>query len=88
MTKLATRKKEVEELEGIKIEIFDSSGKPMDLNTQGLPAYKYVRKASGTTTVVEFRARFEQAYPGLTCDVIDKSSGEAAHGNKQLNKLR
>ncbi|PMR74056.1 hypothetical protein [Billgrantia endophytica] len=87
MTKLATRKKEVENLEGIKIEIFDSSGNPMDLNTQGIPAYKYIRKASGTTTVVEFRARFEQAYPGLTCDVLEPS-GQAAHGNKQLNKLR
>lgn len=87
MTKLATRKKEVEDLEGIKIEIFDSSGKPMDLDTQGLPAYKFKRKASGTTTVVEFRGRFEQAYPGLTCDVLEKN-GVAAHGNKQLNKLR
>lgn len=87
MTKLETRKKEVENLEGIKIEIFDSSGKHMDLNTQGLPSYKYMRKAAGTMTVVEFRARFEQAYPGLTCDVLE-NDGSAAHGNKHLNKLR
>lgn len=87
MTKLLTRKKEVEDLEGVKIEIFDSAGNPMNLDTQGLPAYKYVRKAAGTMTVVEFRARFEQAYPGLTCDVLEEDGG-VAHGNKQLNKLR
>lgn len=87
MTKLATRKKQVEDLEGIRIEIFDSSGNPVDLDIQGLPEYKYKRKAAGKTTVVEYRARFEQAYPGLTCDVLEED-GSAAHGNKQLNKLR
>ena len=88
VTKLATRKKEIEALEGFSIQIFDGFGKPADLNLQGLPAYPYTKKAAGTTTVVAWKgSRFQQAYPGYTCDVLHKD-GSVAHGNTQLNKVR
>lgn len=87
MTKLATRKKEIEELEGFTIQIFDGFGKLADLNQQGLPAYGYQKRAPGTATVIDWKNRFHQSYPGYTCDVLHKD-GTVAHGNTQLNKIR
>lgn len=88
MTKLATRKGEIETLEGFSIQIFDGQGKPADLNTQGLPAYGFAKKAAGTMTVIGWRTgRFQLSYPGYTCDVLHKD-GSVAHGNTLLNKVR
>ncbi|MFY9810769.1 hypothetical protein [Aquabacterium sp.] len=87
MTKLITRKSEIEALEGFKIQIFDGQGNLADLQTQGLPAYGYQKKAAGTMTVVTWKNRFHGSYPGYTCDVLDKN-GAVAHGNTQLNKVR
>ena len=87
MTKLATRKSEIEAMEGFAIEIYDGFGKAVDLNTQGLPAYGYKKKAAGSTTVIAWKNRFQQSYPGYTCDVLHKN-GSVAHGNTQLNKVR
>jgi len=88
MTTLATRKKEVEALEGFSIQIFEGSGKLADLSTQGLPAYGFERKAAGTMTVVAWRNnRFQQSYPGYTCEILHKD-GAVAHGNTLLEKVR
>ena len=88
MTKLATRKNEIEALEGFSIQIFDGFGNEADLNMQGLPAYGYDRKAAGTMTVVTWKNnRFHQSYPGFTCDVLHKD-GSVAHGNNKLNSVR
>jgi hypothetical protein len=87
VTKLSTRKNEIEAFEGFSIQIFDGFGKPANLDTQGLPAYGYLKRAPGTMTVVSWRSRFQQSYPGYTCDVLHKD-GSAAHGNTQLNKVR
>lgn len=84
MTKLSTRQKEIEQLEGFKIQIFDGKGQLVDPDTQGLPQYLYQRKAAGTMTVVEWKAsRFSTSYPGYTCDVLE-ANGEVAHGNFKL----
>ena len=88
MTKLATRKAEIEALEGFAIQIFDNSGQLADLSTPGLPAYPYQNRAAGTMTVVDWRKkRFEPSYPGYTCEVLNKD-GTVAHGNLQLSKVR
>ena len=87
MTKLDTRKNEVETLEGFAIQVFDGFGNAADLNTQGLPAYGYDRKAAGTMTVVTWKNRFHQSYPGYTCDVLLKD-GSVAHGNTKLSSVR
>jgi hypothetical protein len=87
MTKLVTRQREIEALEGFSIQIFDGFGKPADLETQGLPSYGYVKKAPGTMTVITWKNRFHASYPGYTCDVLHKD-GSVAHGNTQLNKVR
>lgn len=87
MTKLATRKKEIEELEGFSIDIFDGFGNPVDLETHGLPAYGYKNRAAGSMTVLSWKNRFQQSYPGYTCDVLHKD-GSVAHGNTKLENIR
>ena len=87
MTKLVTRKNEVENLEGFKIQIFDGQGNLADLQTQGLPAYGYQKKAAGTMTVITWKNRFHGSYPGYTCDVLNKD-GSVAHGNTLLKNVR
>ncbi|MCL7929702.1 hypothetical protein [Halomonas llamarensis] len=87
MTKLATRKKQIEDLEGFQIEIFDGFGNPANLDAQGLPGYGYQRKAPGNMTVVSWKGRFQQNYPGYTCDVLHKD-GSVAHGNTKLSSVR
>lgn len=87
MTKLATRKAQIESLEGFKIEIFDGFGKKADLDAQGLPAYGFQRKAAGTMTVISWKGRFHQSYPGYTCDVLHED-GSVAHGNTKLSSVR
>jgi hypothetical protein len=87
MTKLATRKDEIESLEGFKILIYDGFGNLADLDLQGLPPYGYGKKASGSTTVIAWKNRFHQSYPGYTCDVLDKN-GNIAHGNTLLKNIR
>lgn len=88
MTKLATRKREIEQLEGITVQIFTPNGQLVNLDTQGLPAYAYTKKAPGTMTVVDWRTgRFERSYPGYTCEVLNKD-GTVAHGNTQLKNVR
>lgn len=87
MTKLSTRQSEIQAIEGLTIQIFDSQGNVAPPGTPGLPAYQFKKKLKGTATVVQYRARLQAAYPGYTCDVLDEK-GEAAHGNTQLKKLR
>jgi hypothetical protein len=87
MTKLSTRKSQIEAFEGFSIQIFDGHGNAANLDTQGLPEYGYKKKAPGTMTVIGWKNRFHQSYPGYTCDVLHKD-GSVAHGNSQLNKVR
>lgn len=87
MTKLATRKREIEQLEGFAIEIFNANGTPASLDTQGLPPYGYVKRAAGTSTVIQWKTRFHGEYPGYTCDVLHKD-GSVAHGNTLLKNVR
>jgi hypothetical protein len=87
MTKLATRKKQIEDLEGFEIEIFNGFGERADLDAQGLPDYGYQRKAAGTMTVISWKTRFQQSYPGYTCDVLHHD-GTVAHGNTKLRSIR
>lgn len=88
MTKLSTRLNEMAALEGFKVDVFDRHGKKVDLDTQGIPAYDYAKKAAGKTTVVEWKAaRFASWLPGYTCDVLS-ADGSVAHGNKTLENVR
>ncbi len=87
MTKLSTRKEQIEELEGFSIEIFDADGDPADLDQHGLPAYPFARQAPGSTTVAAWKKRIHQNYPGYTCDVLHED-GSVAHGLTLLKNVR
>jgi hypothetical protein len=87
MTRFATRKSEVELLEGFNIQVFNGFGEPADLDAQGLPEYGYRRRAADSMTVISWKNRFQQSYPGYTCDVLHKD-GSVAHGNTKLKRVR
>ena len=87
MTTLATRIRELSDLEGFDIQVLDNAGNPADPKINGLPAYPHERKAKGTTTVNEWKARFHNTYSGYTCDVLN-SDGSVAHGNTKLESVR
>ncbi len=87
MTTLATRMRELSDLEGFDVVVKNLDGSQADLKQNGLPGYPHERKAKGTTTVAEWKARFEKIYPGYTCDLLN-GDGTEAHGNTQVNSVR
>lgn len=87
MTTLATRIRALSDLEGFDIQVFDGAGNPADPKANGLSAYPHERKAKGSTTVNDWKARFHKVYPGYTCDVLNED-GTVAHGNSKLNSVR
>ena len=87
MTTLATRMREVSDLEGFDIEVFNLDGTHADLKQNGFSAYPHERKAKGSTTVSEWKNRFHSAYPNLTCNVLD-ASGNICNGNTKLESVR
>lgn len=88
MTTIATRLREIGELEGFDVEILDLSGKSLDLKTNGFPRYDFDRKAKGSMTVSEWKdRRFRKVYGGYDCRVLN-GDGSVAHGNTRLESVR
>lgn len=87
MTTLATRIRALSDLEGFDVQVFDNSGNPADPKINGLPAYPHERKAKGSITVTDWKARFHKTYLGYTCEVLNED-GTIAHGNTKLEKVR
>lgn len=87
MTTLATRAREIADLEDFDVQIF-RDGKPVDPKTNGLPKYGFEKKAKGAMTVEEWRTkRFAPTYPGYECEVL-YADGKQANGNAKLETVR
>lgn len=87
MTTFATRIRDLSNLEGFDVQVFDSAGNSADLKINGLPAYPHERKAKGSTTVANWKNRFNNTYSGYTVEVLD-ADGAIAHGNTKLESVR
>ncbi|MCK6437594.1 hypothetical protein [Rivihabitans pingtungensis] len=87
MTTLATRIRALSDLEGFDIQVFDHKGDAADLKTNGLPPYPHERKAKGSTTVAEWKGRFNKTYPNYSCEILE-ADGSVAHGNTKLESVR
>lgn len=87
MTTFATRIRELSNLEGFDVQVFDSTGNPANLKTNGLPAYPHIRMAKGSTTVSDWKNRFNNTYPSYTVEVLT-ADGTPAHGNMLLASVR
>lgn len=87
MTTLATRMREVSDLEGFDIVVYDSTGTPADPKKNGLPRYPHERKAKTGTSIADWKARFKKAYPAYSCDVLN-GDGSVAHGNSKVENVR
>ena len=87
MTTLATRIRSLSDLEGFDVQVFDGSGNSADPKTNGLPVYPHERKAKSSTTVAEWKIRFNKTYPSYSCEVLN-GDGTVAHGNAKLENVR
>jgi len=88
MTILATRIRELSDLEGFDVEVLDPTGKPVDIKQNGLPKYNFEKKANGTMTVADWKAkRFQKVYRRLDCRVL-YDDGREAKGNAKLKTVR
>lgn len=89
MTTLATRRREVEQLEGFKIEVLHK-GTKVDDKKQGFPSYEdaFSNKSKDAATVNEWKAsRFDKIFKDHTCRVLN-GDGTVAHGNAELSTVR
>jgi hypothetical protein len=88
MTTLATRARELGQLEGFDVEFLDAKGNPVDMKNNGFAKYSFDRKANGSVTVSDWRERrFQQSYPGYGCTFLN-GDGSEAHGNTKLESVR
>ncbi len=88
MTTLATRMRELADLEGFDVEMLDEMDKPIDPKTNGLQKYNFDRQMKSTATVQDWKtSRFSQSYPGRRCVVL-YGDGREANGNATLATVR
>ncbi|MBV9288594.1 MAG: hypothetical protein JO288_12370 [Hyphomicrobiales bacterium] len=90
MTTVATRERQIGDLEGFDIVIKDART-GIDLNPRDngrVGPYPYAKSLKGAKTVADWRRdRFEAAYPGLTCDVLD-ADGNIVAAQTHLRTVR
>ncbi|MFE8644775.1 hypothetical protein ACFX58_06785 [Sphingomonas sp. NCPPB 2930] len=88
MTTLATRTREIGDIEDFDIEVIDKDGNAVDPKSNGFPKFNYDRKAKGDTTVSDWKAtRFNKTYKGYDVRVL-KGNGTVANGNLKLSTVR
>jgi hypothetical protein len=94
MTTLATRIKQIQEIEKFRIRVRNKrTNKIIPKDQHRFRPYPHVRKLGDTKTVSDYVLRFERAYPGYTCDVGERVHKKRiryrkGHGNKHLDKIR
>ena len=88
MTTLATRTREIGDIEDFDIQVVDKNGNPVDPKTNGFSKFNYDRKAKGDTTVSDWKDnRFNKTYKGYDVRVL-KGDGTVANGNLKLSTVR
>jgi hypothetical protein len=85
---LATRMRELSNLEGFDVEVTNSDGELVSLRTLGFMRYDFDLPAYGRTTVTEWKdSRFRRYYPQLHCRVL-YANGQEASGFTMLQLVR
>jgi hypothetical protein len=87
MTTVATRTRNIADLEGFDIVIMQNGQPVSPKSNGGIGRYPYENKAKHSMTVAEWRTRFEREYPGYTCDVL-LSDGNCATGQMKIRTVR
>ncbi len=89
MTTVLTRTNQIFAREGFSIVVKNKkTGKRIKLGRNGvLGLYPYGRKLKNSATVADWRTRFENDYPGYTCDVLG-ADGKRATGQMLLETVR
>jgi hypothetical protein len=87
MTTVSTRIREIANREHFDI-VVTRNGRDIDVRRNGvLGPWPHRNKTGDTRSVAEFRQKFEKAYPGYSCDVLE-GTGKAATGQKFLSAIR
>ena len=89
MTTVLTRIYQIFACEGFSIVVKNKrTGRRITLGRHGiLGQYPFNRKLKDSATVADWRARFEETYPGYSCDVL-KADGKKASGQTLLGTVR
>jgi hypothetical protein len=89
MTQVLTRLRAIRRIEGFRLSpSVMRNGRIVRAAKSGvLGPWPHENRTSGAKTVTYFRSKFAKAYPGCTCEVLNKD-GSTAHGNKLLNAVR
>jgi len=90
MTTVVTREREIADLEGFDIVIKNAqTGKDLNPRENGvIGPYPYAKSLKGAKTVSDWRRdRFEAAYHGFTCDVLD-ADGQVVAPQTLLRTVR
>ena len=88
MTTLATRIREIGDLEGFDVEFYDQNWRVADVKNNGFKKFNYDRKSKGSLSVSSWiEKRFRPVYPGYNCVVLN-GDGTTAHGNTLLSSVR
>jgi hypothetical protein len=88
MTTVATRTREIGDIEDFDIQVIGSDGNAVDPKTNGFPKFNFDRKSKGDMTVAEWKLnRFTKTYKGYDAAVL-KSDGSIANGNVKLSTVR
>ncbi len=88
MTTLETRVREIRDIEGFDIQVFDDKKNVVDTKNNGFISYGYGNRAKGSMTVNDWKVcRFRATYPGYDCRVLN-ANGSEAHGNTLIETVR
>lgn len=87
MTTVATRTRQISDLERFDIIVTRGSRAVSTTKNGILGPWKSENATKGTQTVAQFKRKFETCYPGYSCKVID-AKGQEAHGKTLLGTIR
>jgi len=88
LSSVAAVEREIRRVEGFDVHVLHPDGRDVRGDRRRMPSYPFERKASGSSTVADWRrARFHVRYPGFAVVVVD-GNGDIVHGATKLKTLR
>jgi hypothetical protein len=88
MSTVKTVERQIRRTEGFDAHILHPDGRDVRSDRDHMPSYPFTRKASGTSTVADWRrTRFHLRYPGFDVVVVD-GRGDIVHGSTLLRTVR
>lgn len=89
MTMVRTRARLIRRVEDFRIEVLTRKGRAVNPKRNGVLSgrWPYEKASKDSMTVMEFRLKFRDAYPGYDCNVLTRNR-VPARGNMLLRTVR